>query len=140
MTLWGIVIVVREVHFSKARFPIAVTLSGIMMEVSILHSKKAHLSILLTPSGMVVLWQPQTRASVSVWMIAWQFCRLSYMVLPSATTIEVRRSQPAKAPLPILVTLSGIVMLVSEEQVEKAPFPIVITLFGIAMDANDEQR
>ena len=116
------------------------TLSGSVIEVSVLQPSKAHLSILLMPSGMVVLWQPQTRASVWVWMIAWQFCRLSYMVLPSATTIEVRRSQPAKAPLPILVTLLGIVMLVSEEQVEKAPFPIVITLFGIAMDASDEQR
>ncbi len=39
----------------------------------------------------------------------------------------------------MLLTLSGIVMLVKEEQPEKAPSPMLLTLFGIVMLFRDLQ-
>ena len=42
-------------------------------------------------------------------------------------------SHPQKALLPIVVTLSGILMLVSDLQPAKALLSILVTLFGILM-------
>ena len=47
--------------------------------------------------------------------------------------------QPKKAPSPILVTLSGIVINVKDWQLEKAPHPILDTLSGIVIDVKDVQ-
>ena len=51
----------------------------------------------------------------------------SYLVLPSATTIEARHLQAAKVPSPILSILFGIVIKVRDEQFLKALFPILVT-------------
>ena len=42
-------------------------------------------------------------------------------------------SQPAKAKSPILVTLSGMLILERELQLKNTPFSILVTLFGILM-------
>ena len=47
--------------------------------------------------------------------------------------MQVRESQPQKAPSPIVVTLFGIFMLVRDLHHPKTLFPIVVTLFGIFM-------
>ena len=44
---------------------------------------------------------------------------------------EVRPEQPAKALLPMVVTLLGMVRDVRPEQPEKAAAPILVTLLGI---------
>jgi len=54
-------------------------------------------------------------------------CEL-YIVLAELTVIAVRRLQPKKALFPMLVTLSGIVMLVRLVQPSKAPCPMLVKL------------
>ena len=46
---------------------------------------------------------------------------------------------PPKAPLSIVVTLFGIMMLTSDPHPQKAPFSIQVTLFGILMLVRQEQ-
>ena len=46
---------------------------------------------------------------------------------------------PPKAPLSIVVTLLGIIMLTRDPQHRKAPFSIQVTLFGILMLVRQEQ-
>ena len=46
---------------------------------------------------------------------------------------------PPKAPLSIVVTLLGIMMLTSDPHPKKAPFSIQVTLFGILMLVRQEQ-
>ena len=45
---------------------------------------------------------------------------------------------PPKAPLSIVVTLFGIMMLTSDPHPQKAPFSIQVTLFGILMLVRQE--
>ena len=71
--------------------------------------------MLVTLLGIIVFLQPATRALVAVSIIALQFSLLSYFALPPATTMLVTPEQPLNAPFPMLVTLLGIVMLVSPE-------------------------
>lgn len=47
---------------------------------------------------------------------------------------------PPKAPLSIVVTLLGIMMLTSDPHPQKAPFSIQVTLFGILMLVRQEQE
>ena len=49
--------------------------------------------MLVTEFGMVVDWHPAIRVLVAVSIIALQFSRESYTVLPLATTMEVREEQ-----------------------------------------------
>ena len=53
--------------------------------------------------------------------------------------IEVSPLHPEKAPLPILVTLLGILIEVSPLQPEKVLLPILVTLFGILIEVSDVQ-
>ena len=46
---------------------------------------------------------------------------------------------PPKAPLSIVVTLLGIIMLTRDPQHRKTPFSIQVTLFGILMLVRQEQ-
>ena len=52
--------------------------------------------------------------------------------------MDVSAEHPKKAPRPIDVTDSGIVMDVSEEHLKKAHFPIDVTDSGIVMDVSEE--
>ena len=60
--------------------------------------------MLVTVLGMMVFLQPATKVLVAVSIIALQLSRLSYIVFPASTTMEVKEEQPMKAELPILVT------------------------------------
>ena len=51
--------------------------------------------------------------------------------------IYLSEVQPRKAPLPMLVTLLGIVIDVNEVQLEKASLFILVTLFGIVIDVSE---
>ena len=107
---------VSPVQPLNAERPMLVTLLGIVMLVSPLQSSNAELPMLVTLLGITVFLQPETRVLVSVSIIALQSSRLSYFVLLPSTTMLVSPLQPLNALSPMLVTLLGIVMLVSPEQ------------------------
>ena len=100
---------------------------------------KAASPILFTLSGIMVFWQPLISVLVAVWIIALHCSRLSYTVLPSATTMEVREEQSSKAVSPILVTPFPITMEVRESQPPKAASPILVTPLPITMDLRATQ-
>ena len=93
-----------------------VTLLGIVTDVRPEQSLNALNPMLVTLLGIVVDWHPAIRVLEAVSIMALQFSRESYIVLPLSTTIEVREEQPLKAELPMLVTLLGIVTDVRPEQ------------------------
>ena len=72
--------------------------------------------MLVTELGMMVDWHPAIRVLEAVSIMALQFSRESYIVLPLFTTMEVREEQPLNALSPMLVTELGRVMEVREEQ------------------------
>ena len=113
VTLLGIVTEVRDPHQLKAPSPMLVTLLGIVTEVKE-QPQKAFTPMLITLLGMIVFWQPAMRVLEAVSIIALQFSRLSYTVLPLSTTIDINEEQAAKALCPILVMLLGMVMEVKE--------------------------
>ena len=53
--------------------------------------------------------------------------------------LKAREEQPEKAPTPIHVTESGMVIQMSEEQSRKAPSPMIVTDFGIVIEVSEEQ-
>ena len=95
--------------------------------------------MLVTLLGIVLLLQPINRVLVAVSIIALQLSRLSYLVLPSSTTIEVREEQPPKADFPMLVTLLGIMIEAREEQSPKALSPMLVTLLGMVTEVRERQ-
>ena len=93
--------------------------------------------MLVTELGMVVDWHPAIRVLVAVSIIALQFSRESYVVLPLSTTIAVRAEQPANAYRPMLVTELGMVIEVMEEQELNAPSPMLVTELGIVIEVRE---
>ena len=84
-----------------------------------LHSENAPFPILFTLLGINVFLQPPINLLVEVSIIALQLFLESYTVLFLSITILSNEPQLQNAFEPILVTLSGIVILVNE-QPEKA--------------------
>ena len=116
-----------------------VTLLGIVKEVKEEQRKNAPSPMLVTLLGISVLWQPAMIVLVAVSIIALQFSRLSYAEFLLSTTMEVRDWQSEKAPSPILVTLSPIVIEVRELQCSNAQSPMLVTLLGIVTEVKEEQ-
>ena len=115
VTLLGIVTEVRPVQFAKAYSPILVILFGILISVRADCPLKASFAILVTLFGITVVLQPYRSVFVAVFIIALQFSRLSYTVLPLSTTIEVNPLHSVKTYAPMLVTPLGIVIAVRPE-------------------------
>ena len=88
VTLLGIIIAVRA-HCAKASSPIFVTLLGIAIEEKE-QPAKATSPMPFIPSSIVVFLHPAMSVLVAVSMIALQFSRLSYTLLPLSTTIDSR--------------------------------------------------
>ena len=116
-----------------------VTELGMLMDVREEQPLNALSPMLVTELGIVVDWHPAIRVLVAVSIIALQFSRESYIVLPLSTTMEVREVQPLNAPLPMLVTELGMVMEVREEHIENAPLPMLVTELGMVMEVREEQ-
>ena len=95
--------------------------------------------MLVTELGMVVDWQPEIRVFVAVSIMALQFSRESYIVLPLSTTMEVREEQQLNAPPPMLFTKLGKIMEVREEQPLNASYPMLVTELGRVMEVRAEQ-
>ena len=100
---------------------------------------KALSPILVTVAGITVFPHPQRSVLLSVWIIALQFSRESYILLLSATTMLLRLEQPENAPLAICVTDDGMNILVRQEQPSKAFTPTIFTDEGIMMLESLEQ-
>ena len=82
VVLDGMVTLVRPLQFSKALSPMLVTPSGIVTLVRPVQSENALLPMLVTLEGIVVFLQPDINSLVAVLIIALQFSRESYTVLP----------------------------------------------------------
>ena len=104
-----------------------VTVLGRVMEVREEQLLNAPTPMLVTELGMMVDWHPAIRVLETVSIIALQFSRESYTVLPLSTTMEVREVQRLNALCPMLVTELGRVMEVREEQKMNASFPMLVT-------------
>ena len=109
VTLSGIFMEVRLVQWVKTECSILFTLSGMFMEVRFLQLEKAELPMLVTLSGMIVVEHPTISLLLLVSIMALQPLRESYMVLPSATIMEVRLLQLEKALCPMFVTFLGMI-------------------------------
>ena len=90
----------------------------------------------VTLLGMVMLplILPNATAITSPW-----FIKNKPSMLANFPVKDISDKQREKTPSPILVTLSGIVMLVRLEQPEKAPLPMLVTLSGIEILVRLEQ-
>ena len=104
---------VSAVHPINAYSPIHFTDSGMLMLVSALHCSNAPSPIHVTDSGITVLANPCIRQFVLVSMMALQLFRESYTLFSSATTMLVSALHPSNAQSPIILTDSGMLMLVS---------------------------
>ena len=113
VTLLGMVIDVKPVHSPKARSSMEVTLLGMEMDVS-LQPSKAHWPMEVTLLGIMVFLQPTTKVFDEVSIIALQLSRESYAIFPLSTLIEVSL-QSEKAPIPMEVTLLGMVIEVNPQ-------------------------
>ena len=86
-----------------------VTEFGIVMDVNSILPLNAYLPMAVTEFGMNEFLHPTIILFVSVSIIALQFSRESYTILPSSTEIDVNPPQPLKAPVVMLVMVLGIV-------------------------------
>jgi len=142
VTLFGIVTLVRPLQPLNAEDPMLVTLFGIVTLVSPLQPENAEESMLVTLSGIVTLVSPLRPVNAKTPMLVTPFgiatspltpCNKVlpsfvnsipfaelYETFPVPTAMFVSRRQPENAEDPILVTLSGIVTLVSPLQLENA--------------------
>ena len=93
-----------------------VTLFGIVMLVRLLQPENARSLMLVTlPSvGMMLVWQPEIKVLVAVSIR--QFPAEWYFVFFASTVMLVRLVHPENTPLPMLVTLFGIVIPVRPSQ------------------------
>ena len=83
-----------------------------------------------TPSGIFVVEKPWMSVFEAVSMMALQFSRESYLVLPLSTEKDVMRSHAPNGESPRLVTLADSVTVVSSESAQKAAHPIDVILLG----------
>ena len=97
------------------------------------HPKKALTPIFVTDGGIIEMENPAIKVLLFVSIMALHPPRESYVVFPSATSMSMRPLHQAKAPLPMLVTLEGMVMVVRLLQLKKASSPILTTPLGIVM-------
>ena len=97
VTELGMVTEVREEQSPNAESPMLVTELGMVMEVRAEQPSNALPPMLVTELGMVVDWHPAIRVLEAVSIMALQFLRESYIVLPLSTTMEVREEQRANA-------------------------------------------
>ena len=94
--------------------------------------------MLVTELGIVVDWHPAIRVLEAVSIIALQFSRESYIVLPLSTTMEERAEHPMNAPSPMLVTELPRVTEVRAEQYWNALPPMLVTELGMVMEVREE--
>ena len=136
----------RLLQYRNAPLPILVTLSGMVMEARLLQHSNALPPILVTLSGMVMEVREELMNALSQIPIVPSATSILptdgpltlYRNFPIYTNPSGRLSYhavPSNAPLPILVTLSGMVMEARLLQPSNAKSPILVTLSGMVMEA-----
>ena len=96
-TVFGMLMIVSELHRANAHSPMLVTLSGMLMLVSDLHPENAESPMLVTLSGMLMLVRDLHPENADFPML----------VTPSGMLMLVREWHSEKAFCPILFTLLG---------------------------------
>ena len=96
-TVFGMLMIVSELHRANAHSPMLVTLSGMLMLVSDLHPENAESPMLVTLSGMLMLVRDLHPENADIPML----------VTPSGMLMLVREWHSEKAFCPILFTLLG---------------------------------
>ena len=159
VTLFGIVTLVKLMHSSNACIPISVTLPGIFTLVRLLQLANALPPMLVTLSGIsydvsvlpdgylisdvfsllkrtpsTELYRELSPSMLMFFKAVSPVDAISSIPLVIEQFFNVMVSKPVQlsnAPLPMLVTLSGIVTFVSPLHHENALLPMFVTLFGI---------
>ena len=106
--LFGIITLVKLLQLWNALSPIVVTLSGIVTLVKLLQPENATYPISVTPSGIVYVVNP-AGIKCSSTPLTTQHLLSAEANLPYKL---VKQLHPTNAPFSIVVTLSGIVILV----------------------------
>ena len=132
------IIDVSDEQPSNAEPPMLVTESGMLIDVN-RQPWNAWSPIFITELGIMVDLQPAIRVLEAVSIMALQFSRESYIVLPLSTNMEVREEQPLNAPVSMLLTELGMVREVREEQPLNALFPMLVTELGRVREVREEQ-
>ncbi len=119
VTLSGNVMLIRLLHPENAEEPMLVTPSGIVMLVRLPHPENAPSPMLVTLSGIVMLvrllqYENALSPMLSPLVITTVFkLSLGISLIANAGIVTLsNEEQPMNAKGPMLVTLSGIVMLV----------------------------
>ena len=139
----GTVIAVRPIQPEKASLPILANDSGSIIDIKPSQSAKALSPILVTNSGIVIVvkpfnpeqrpagicstWSPKVKV-VIILLLASK--RLRPILQACAFQVTDFKRIQLKAPLPILVTNSGIVIVVKPSHNEKALLPILVNDSG----------
>jgi hypothetical protein len=110
-----------------------VTLLGMVTLARLVQPIKVASQMLVTLLGMVKVPFLPPGYDIKVVLFLLYKIPLSeeYALLLLSVFIALRLSQKPKAPLPMLVTLSGMVTLARLAQKAKAPSPMLVTLFGM---------
>ena len=130
VTLFGILTLAREEQSSNAVYPMLVTLFGMLMLVNDLHLENAEFPMLVTLSGMLY---DSSSALYAIIMVLSALNKTLSSYMNDFDSILKEPFQPANGFPSILITLSGILMLVRESHHKNASFPILVTLFGMLM-------
>ena len=130
VTLSGMLMLVRDLHQENASSPMLVTLSGILIQVSDSHPPNAKFPILVTLSGILYV------LSFALYAIIIVLSALNKTLFSYINDFDSKLKepfQPANGFPSILITLPGILMLVSDLHPAKALLPMLVTLSGILM-------
>ena len=112
VTLLGMVTLANLLQSENAQYPMLVTLSGMVILVKSMQPENAASPMLVTlpSSGITLFLQPDI--SVLLTVSIKHFPALWYTELPCSTIMLVKPLQQENALSPMLVTLSGMVILV----------------------------
>ena len=121
-TFEAILMLTKELHPAKARYPMLLTESGMLMFFRELHPLNALSGMLVTESGIAMLSKDLHSAKA----------RYPVLVTESGMLMFFRE-HPLKALSPMLVTESGMLMFFRELHPLKALCPMLVTESGMLM-------
>ena len=123
---------VKPLQSENAFCPMLVTLEGIEIETKLEHPENLYAPMLVTfsPRIYLVTWLPNIVLKFDVDVQFWERKILLFIVTVA------KLLQPENAFCPMLVTLEGMLMLVSPVQFANVFASMVFTLLGMDIDVN----
>ena len=122
---------VSDSHPSNADSPILVTLSGMLMLVRDLHQENAEFPMFVTVFGMLY---NSSSALYAIIIVLSALNKTLFSYINDFDSILKEPCQPANGFPSIVITLSGMLMLVRESHMGNAEFPILVTVSGTLYD------